>query len=149
MQHRGQGMCRLRRWPWLLLASGLLGGCSLVFVRQAPPEDAWPRIAWVQCNDSPLAPLADSLLAVSGGLSALAGTQAKQAVAPALTNVAIWGASAVYGWIQTSRCSELQSYLKQKADARRFNAMPAPPQPAALAPVFQQPVPQPTTVPQP
>ena len=125
-------------------------GCSFLFVQQAPPESVWPRLVWASCTDSLAAPAVDGIVAASNLLAA-SNSKGTQGVTPFLVTGAIATGSAIWGWLQTSRCGELRAYMEQRAWG--VPPMPAaaptpPPEPWAPPPEPMAPAATPTWAPE-
>jgi hypothetical protein len=113
-----------------LLSVGCFG-CSFVLV-SGPPSEPTERTpdAAARCTTSVVYPVLDSVGAGVGALnmgiaaSASPGKvtwygaemDADTGMALGVTQLAIFGAGAVYGFIQTSRCSSLREELKAKPE---------------------------------
>ncbi|MFL5308633.1 MAG: hypothetical protein ACJ8F1_25695 [Polyangia bacterium] len=97
-----------------LLAAALpVTGCSFVFVQ--PPHDDEVRHSAGSCTSSPIAPVLDSVLTLTNLASAVYVATEKNAsnrdaaVVLGVSFAALWLSSAIYGFYETSRCSELVS----------------------------------------
>jgi hypothetical protein len=121
----------------LLLAATACVGCSFVFVTgppSGPPSD--PREPVPECTTSVLFPVLDGAGAAIAGISIVAiatadrgeatlyGTEMEEeaAIAVSATQLAVFGAGAVYGFIQTSRC---RSYREETEKVRPPTWSPA------------------------
>src|SRR5687767_15104274 len=109
-----------RHLQWAILVTTSCLGCSFVFVSGPPsaPIDRTPQAA-ARCTTSVLHPVLDSLGAGIGALNIGIATDAspgkvswygmemdaEKGVALGVTQLGIYGAAAVYGFIQTSRCN--------------------------------------------
>jgi len=95
----------------LVALSVTAGGCSFVFVQ--PPKDDYPSRENTNCTTSPVAPVVDTVFTVTNLLSAFYVanednvTNKGPAVGVGLSVAAIWLASAIYGYYNTSRCADL------------------------------------------
>ena len=115
----------------LILALGA-GGCSFHWVKPAPPRDEWPNpesSGWSEerCTTSVGPPVADTVVGVAlGTLAFIERNSVSYSVQdmryePDVPSRAIAGvlgigglvalASAVYGYVQTTRCDHYQSHL--------------------------------------
>ena len=80
-----------------------------------PPRDDEVRRGVGSCTSAPIAPVLDSVLTITNLLSALYvateknATNKDAAVLLGVSFAAFWLSSAVYGFYETSRCSELES----------------------------------------
>lgn len=109
-------MRRLLVWSLCALCSP---ACSFLFVQRAPPEEVWPRLVWSSCTDSLAAPIVDGVVAAST-VAGVADNNPNQGLTPLLVMAALTTGSAIWGWLQTSRCGELRAYMEQ-----RFGLPPA------------------------
>jgi hypothetical protein len=121
----------------LLLATAGCFGCSFVLVTgppSEPPSD--PREPVPECTTSELVPMLDSIGAVLSGVSMVVVVTADRgedtlyaiemeqetAIGVSAAQLAAFGAGAVYGFIQTSRC---RSYREEMERAQRPTWSPA------------------------
>ncbi len=96
-----------------LVALSVCDGCSFLFVQ--PPKDDVPSRGAGDCTTSAVAPVVDSLFALTNAVSAayvasLSNeeiTNKGPAIGLGLGVAAVWLASAIYGYYNTSRCVEL------------------------------------------
>lgn len=131
----GNGRATMR-WLLVLAAAGCFG-CSFAFVTgppSEPPSD--PREPVPECTTSVLFPVLDSAGAALSGISmvviatadrgeeTLYGIEMEQETAIGLSaaQLAAFGAGAVYGFIQTSRC---KSYREEKERPQQPTWSPA------------------------
>jgi hypothetical protein len=133
-------------------------GCSFVFV-PPPPSDPMERTreAASRCTTSVLHPVLDSVAAGVGalnfGIAADASPgkvawysiemDAKKGMALGATQLALYGAAAVYGFVQTSRCSDLRDEVRGKPEGPTWSPALAPPRAAPPIPTTE-PSPSPT-----
>lgn len=108
----------------VLLGTFLLPGCSFLFVDRAPPRQDWNSSSgWTECTHSRLLPAVDTGIAIGNGLAlmlltTLKGTDTSTKVGAAL-DLALYGASAVYGFVNTGRCRDFQRYQHGTASLLR------------------------------
>ncbi len=111
------------------LVFDLLQGCSFLFVRPPPDleEMGAARIEHVDCTTSRAAPIIDTVIAASYGLSVLGALsvandtnlttdEREYAAGYALgagLGLALFGWSSRYGWTRTSRCATAQILAQQ------------------------------------
>lgn len=112
-----EGFARLRRL--VALASITCSGCSFAFVSGPPSETAPPPRPAETCTTSVLYPVLDTVGAAVGavniGIAANASPgkvawygvemESGTGVALGITQLALFGAGAIYGFVQTSRCN--------------------------------------------
>ncbi len=136
----------LHRLAPSLIALTALGGCSFAFVHGPPPDHE--RLASFDCSSSNALPVLDALyagIAAADAVAAGSGSQvftsspssAKAETIAFAAEAALVGASAVYGFKQTSDCRKAQLLLANRA--ARESAMPA----FAPAPRVPSPTPPP------
>jgi hypothetical protein len=113
---------RRRRGTGRVLAvalAGALEGCSFQFIHPAPPHVEWPdpvvaESSQVRCTDLVGLPIMDTV--VSGSLGALAYIEREagsHTITVGLGLAALpYLASAIYGYVQTSRCRRYKSIFK-------------------------------------
>jgi hypothetical protein len=105
-------------------AAGLLGawlsmGCSFIFVR--PPPSGHEKLAYFDCESGDAAPAVDVTNAVVDGLFAGVAaanpdnTEGEAGVAATLGIVgAVYAASAIYGFVVTSKCEGAKALLAER-----------------------------------
>ena len=115
---------------WLVVGAALWSaGCSFVFV-SGPPSEPKERTAHAasRCTTSVLQPVLDSVGAGIGGLNMAIAANASPGkvawygiemdsdtgMALGATQLGLFGAGAVYGFIQTSRCNSLRKELEER-----------------------------------
>lgn len=140
--HDGTTGARARPLAVWLACALIAPGCSFLFVQQAPPEQAWPRLVWASCTDSLAAPVVDAVVAGSTLLAA-SNSNPEAGLTPFLVTGAATAASAIWGWLQTSRCGELRNYMEQRTwggTPLPMAEQPASPeQPATVTPLPDSP----------
>jgi len=112
-----------------------LGGCSLLFVKKAPPDV--PEGAWAECSEGKFAPVADVVVGTSFVMGALGISQVDDDN-PELRNVAgvMYGLgglallySAYVGFKETGRCGRIHDAAEARGIYGPYPAQPYPPQP--------------------
>ncbi len=141
----------------LLSAAVQLGGCSLLFVKTAPPDV--PEGAWADCSEGKFAPVADVVVGTSFVMGALGISQVEDDN-PELRNVAgafygLGGLALLYsayvGFKETGRCGRIHDAAEARGIYGPYPQYP-PPQPYPYPypyPPPQQPYPYPQPQPQP
>lgn len=139
----------------VLLGAGC-GGCSFVFVNGPPSESASePLASPSRCTTSVLQPVGDTLNAGIGainiGVAASAGRgdvtwygvrmDAGTGLALGLAQLGLFGASAVYGYVQTSRCRSYLAAVEERTPS--WNPVRAAPPPRAASPSSRGTAPRP------
>jgi hypothetical protein len=126
MMHRLDNARRTRRLITLLSFSCF--GCSFAFVSGPPSETAPPPRPDEQCTTSVLYPVLDSVGAAVGALNIGIAADASPGkvswygaemesgtgVALGITQLALFGAGAIYGFVQTSRCNAFLDERQQE-----------------------------------
>ncbi len=90
-----------------------LAGCSFIFIQPPHEDDGYRRVT--TCTTSPVAPIIDTIFTLTnfGSAAYVASennvTNKGTAVAAGLAVGALWLSSAIYGYYNTNRCSELQT----------------------------------------
>lgn len=119
-----------------------MSGCSFLFVQ--PPKDDYPARGYtMNCTTSPVAPVFDTIFTLTNLLSA--GYVAQEdnvtnkgtAVTAGLLVAGAWLSSAIYGYYNTSRCSELMNEDDSPPYRRPVHYQPRPtwrPAPVAAPP---------------
>lgn len=125
----------------------LSGGCSYIFVTP-PRSDYYGGPVAGDCTSNVAAPVIDTLLTTTNLFSTLyvAGennvTNKGQAVGVGLLATGFWLSSAIYGYYNTSKCSDLRNGEDQGPYRRpvrvRRTVLTAPPQPTPMQPPPQQ-----------
>jgi len=111
-------------------------GCSFMFVER--PHESLPDDGASECTTLIALPVLDLMLGGAGGVWALyagekSGSHGAE-VALGLTAGAVFAISAITGFYNTSRCSDLQSEVEEPArprPRRRAPVVSPPPAPAA------------------
>jgi hypothetical protein len=106
-----------------------------------PSRDLWDKVDYVDCDTSKVAPIVDTLFAVSSAVGLLTtlvndSEDGEAAVGGGLVGLGIWGGSAWSGYGYSSDCQEFhdtigrrksKSELEQfQDDLRAYNPEPAP-----------------------
>ena len=140
-----------------LVLSVAVSGCSLLFVRPAPPRPVWDNVQWAQCTQSNAWPVIDLIFTVSGVLGTVVpmiaendpsdpftdsngGSTNPVLVSNVLTTLG-FAFSTYYGFKHTSNCSAF--YYRQmqlRSQPPRYSPQQAPQPPPTY---------QPQTAPQP
>ena len=113
---------------WLTMLAVSLSACSLIAVREAPPDAEWATRPRVSCTHLRVSPAID-LVPVAAGI-ALAGTGVTGVGADVLEGkktvrtdagvglivwgsliAAFWGASAWLGFTETARCDRYRAFV--------------------------------------
>jgi len=110
---------RMLTWSCLALLST---GCSFIFVR--PPPSGHEQLAYFDCTSSDAAPATDVTNAVVDGLLVIAASadnsdggedDSQTGFATGVGIVgAVYAASAIYGFIMTSRCEDAKAQLAER-----------------------------------
>jgi hypothetical protein len=138
----------------LLSVAVQLGGCSLLYVKKAPPDV--PAGAWADCSEGKFAPVADVVIGTSFVMGALGISQVDDDN-PELRNVAgvMYGLgglallySAYVGFKETGRCGRIHDAAEARGIYGPYPAQPYPPQPYPPQP-YPYPPPQPGQYPPP
>jgi hypothetical protein len=125
-------------------------GCSFLFVQ--PPHEEYGSRGVIGCTTNRAAPVIDTIFTLTNFFSALYVasednvTNKGASVGAGLAVGALWLSSAIYGYYNTSQCSELLADSEDDAPYRR--RMPNP-RPAWRAPVVPRPAPPPPPPPAP
>ena len=96
---------------WALAGLLSLSGCSYLFV--TPPHEASDGRVIGECTTNRVAPAVDTLLVTTNALGALYAATADGvqnrgiAIGVGVGAAAFWLSSAIYGYYNTGRCSEL------------------------------------------
>jgi hypothetical protein len=136
---------------------GQLAGCSLLFVKKAPPNV--PEGAWADCSESAIFPAIDALYGVSAVIGSVAIAQEdelsddeRQIGGPlyALAGVGLLY-SAYVGFRETSRCGEIHDAAEARGvyGPQPYYYPPPQPYPPAPQPYPPQPYPPQPYPPQP
>ena len=145
---QGEIVPTVARLVSVMTLAAFAGGCSLAFVKKAPPSV--PEGVWVECTESKLAPAVDTIFGISF-LTAALGISQTDGIDPDARNVVgpmygLGGLALVYsayvGFRETGRCDRLHA----AAEARGIYGPYPPPYPY---PPPQQPYPYPQPQPQP
>jgi len=108
----------------VVLAAGS-AGCSFIFVQ--PPHEQLPDHGAAECTAVAAAPAIDLILAgadVIGTLylaqhTSVTNTNGGPTVGVGFSLAAVWAISAIYGFRNTSRCTDLQSEPEEPIRPRR------------------------------
>ena len=116
----------------LIAMTTLLSGCSLILVDKAPEPELWntKEALYLECEDSYLWPLADSVAAVVSVLNAAVAQQAKEEGAifvpdepvPFIIQGIFHGASAAYGLSAVSDCNDFREHQKILREQAKFQS---------------------------
>lgn len=114
-------------------------GCSFIFVESVPSDHA--KLAYFDCTSTYGLPVADGVIALSGGIAAGStlsqskkeysdknnGANRNAAGAGDIVIAGLLAASAVYGIVQTTRCDRAKEQLKARIFAEPMRQPPLPP----------------------
>ena len=100
-------------------------GCSFIFVQ--PPREGLPDHGAAECTTVAAAPMIDLILAGANAIGTLyfaehttvTSNNAGPTVGVGLSIAAVWAISAIYGFRNTSRCTDLQSEPEEPIRPRR------------------------------
>ena len=124
------------------MLSMVLTGCSFIFVRGAPDMDELPRGAAVECTNSDLWPMIDSIAVGASALGlTLVATQPKMQqtgnydtlIGTSIVSLFAYTISAIYGFVRTNSCQDVLAREARHQRPSRFRIIPpeppAPPSP--------------------
>ena len=103
----------------ILILAAFSQGCSWILMDKPPDRELWSKVDYVECDTSKVAPIIDTVFAVSSAIGLLTtlgndSDDGEGAVIGGAIGLGIWGGSALSGYNHSSDCKEFYDTLAKR-----------------------------------